>query len=348
MTSPSSGDGTRSDLKPITPRQAMGEWLDIIDSDTSGSTSDSYKRRVSQFIDWCESEGIMNLNDVDGRDLKAYRDHREPALNSTSMKNELRTVRQFLEYGVALEAVEPALAEKFTQHIPSLTKGEVSSDLTISRERVHTILDHLDKFRYATRDHALFITMWDTGARISGLRALDVGDFDVEDGTVRFVSREESGTRLKNGVSGERLNVLNEKTVTVLRDYIREHRMDREDDYGRSPLFTTKFGRPTTSTVRQTAYLLTQPCFHSGCPHDEEPASCPYRKHGHESKCPSSLSPHPIRTGRITDLRNRDVRITKVAARVDAMPDTIRAYYDKPNLGEELDRRRDEISAAGL
>ncbi|WP_284013189.1 tyrosine-type recombinase/integrase [Halobaculum litoreum] len=338
----------RDDLRPITPRQAMEEWLDVIEADTAGSTAHSYRRRVRQFVQWLESEGVLNLNIVDGRDIKAYRDHRAPALNNTSMKNELRTVRQFMSYGVALEAVEPALVEKFSAHIPSLTKGEASSDLMLGRERAHAILDHLDRFRYATRDHALFITMWDTGARISGLQALDLDDFDAEDGTVRFVSREESETRLKNGLTGERLNVLNEKTVEVLRHYIREHRRDVEDDFGRKPLFTSKFGRPTSSTFRRTTYNLTHPCFRGGCPHDEDPDTCQYREHGHESKCPSALSPHPIRTGRITDLRNRGVRIQKVAGRVDALPDTIRAYYDKPNLGEELDRRRDEIAEAGL
>ncbi|WP_284013237.1 site-specific integrase [Halobaculum litoreum] len=203
----------RDDLRPITPRQAMEEWLDVIEADTAGSTAHSYRRRVRQFVQWLESEDALNLNIVDGRDIKAYRDHRAPALNNTSMKNELRTVRQFMSYGVALEAVEPALVEKFSAHIPSLTKGEASSDLMLGRERAHAILDHLDRFRYATRDHALFITMWDTGARISGLQALDLDDFDAEDGTVRFVSREESETRLKNGLTGERLNVLNEKTV---------------------------------------------------------------------------------------------------------------------------------------
>jgi len=144
------------------------------------------------------------------------------------------------------------------------------------------------------------------------------------------------------------MNVLNEKTVTVLQDYKREHRNDREDDFGRSPLFTTQYGRPSTSTVRRTTYLLTQPCTRGGCPHGEEPSNCLYREHGHESKCPSSLSPHPIRTGRITDLRNRGVRIAHVAGRVDAMPDTIRAYYDKPDLGEDLDRRRGPIADTGL
>ncbi len=342
------GVDQRGDLRPTTPRSAFAEWLEHVDSETSGSTAASYERRVDNFVSWCESEGILNLNDVDGRDIKNYRDFRATSLNRTSMKNELRTVRQFLQYGVALEAVEPALAEKLAHHIPSLSKGEESSDLTIDRDRIHAILDHLDDYHYATRKHALFLTLWDTGCRISGIQALDLRDFDAEDQTLTFISRPESGTRLKNGQSGERMNVVNEKTAEVLRDYIREHRNDRTDDYGRSPLFTTQYGRPSTSTIRRTTYLLTQPCSRGGCPHGEERESCLYREHGHESKCPSSLSPHPIRTGRITDLRNRGVRIAHVAGRVDAMPDTIRAYYDKPDLGEDLDRRRGPIADTGL
>jgi len=338
----------RDDLRPITPRKAFEEWLDYVQSNTKGSTADSYERRVRQFVEWCESEGFLNLNRIDARDIKAYRDYRDANLGRTAMKNELRTVRQFLQYGVALEAIEPALVEKMGHHIPSITKGEESSDVMISRERVHAILDYLEKFRYATRDHALFLTLWDTGARISGIQALDLDDFDPKEGTVTFVNRPESETRLKNGQSGERMNVLAEDTVEVLQDYIREHRKSRTDEFGREPLITTKFGRPTTSTVRRTTYLLTQPCSRGGCPHGEDPETCLYREHGHESKCPSSLSPHPIRTGRITDLRNRGLRIAHVAGRVDAMPDTIRTYYDKPDLGEELARRRDQIADKGL
>jgi site-specific recombinase XerD len=341
-------DTSRKDLQPIPPRKALDEWLVVVGTDTSGSTSDTYQRRVSNFVEWCESEGILNLNNVDGRDVKEYADRRRPKLNETSMKNELRTVRQFLQFGVALEAIEPALPEKLTHHIPSLSKGDEASDLSLDRDRAHAILDDLEKYHYASRDHALFLLLWDTAARISGIRALDLEDFDEDDGTVRFLSRPGSDTRLKNGQTGERMNVLDTTTVDVLRDYIRKNRKSKTDDFGRSPLITTKFGRPSTSMVRRTTYRLTQPCNRGSCPHGEEIESCQFREHGHASKCPSSLSPHPVRTGRITDLRNRGVRIAKVAGRVDAMPDTIRAYYDKPDLGEDLARRRDTMEAAGL
>lgn len=338
----------RDDLRPLMPHKAMEEWLEVHADSTSGGTIGSYRRRVRQFVEWCESEGIMNLNDLNGRHIKEYRDHRRPRLNNTSMKNELRTIRQYLQFGVAMEAVEPALPEAMGQIIPSLSKGEESSDTKISRDRALAIIDYLEEYQKASRRHALFLLMWDTGARISGLRALDLDDFDPVEGTVTFRNRPESGTRLKNGQSSERMNILDEDTVDVVSEYVHLHRKNRTDDYGREPLFTTKFGRHATSTVRRLTYELTQPCMRSDCPHGEDPKSCEFLEHGHRSKCPSSLSPHPIRTGRITDLRNRGLRISHVSGRVDAVPDTIRAYYDKPDLGQNLSRRSGAVSDLGL
>jgi integrase len=338
----------RDDLRRMTPRKLHDEWQDVLATNTSGSTPDTYRRRVVKFVEWCESQGIMNINAVDGRDIKEYRDHREPKVGTSTLKNELRTVRQFLQYGVSLEAVEPALVEKMSLQIPSLSKGEESSDLSIDRDRMMGILDHLDKFHYATRDHAMMLLMWDTGGRISDLRAVDVDDFDPDARTVTFQNRPMSDTRLKNGDSSERMNVIDEETVDVLQDYRQVHRKEKTDDYGRTPLLTSKFGRPSDSTIRRRCYFVTQPCFTAGCPHGEEPTTCQYREHGHESKCPSSLSPHVIRTGRITDLRNRGVRIQHVSGRVDAIPETIRTYYDKPDLGDELERRRAPLADTGL
>jgi len=340
--------GPRDDLTPLLPRAALREWLDVVSDRTEGSTPDTYERRVECFVDWCESESILNLNELTGRHIKAYRDYRLPDCATSTLTNELRTIRQYLQFGVAMEAVEPALPEAMGQVIPRLSKGEESSDLLLGRDRALAIMAYLDEYRKASREHALFALLWDTGCRISGLRALDLGDFDAENRTVTFRSRPDSGTRLKSGQASERMNVLDESTVDVVASYVRLHRNDRTDEYGRDPLLTTKFGRHATTTVRRLVYELTQPCLRGDCPHDQEIESCEYRAHGHESKCPSSLSPHPVRTGRITDLRNRGCDIRHVAGRVDAIPETIRRYYDKPDLGQDLNRRRGAMEEFGL
>jgi len=40
------------------------------------------------------------------------------------------------------------------------------------------MLDFLKKFEYASNRHVTLLILWKTGMRMSGLRTLDLGDFD--------------------------------------------------------------------------------------------------------------------------------------------------------------------------
>ncbi|WP_239638600.1 hypothetical protein [Halorubrum saccharovorum] len=64
-----------------------------------------------------------------------------------------------------------------------------------------------------------------------------------------------------------------------------------------------------------------------GCPHDKDPDTCEWTRYVHLSKCPSSRSPHPIRTGSITWQLNQEIP-PEVAERVDATVKTIENHYD--------------------
>lgn len=291
---------------------------------------------------------MMDLAALSGRDLVEYRDARRPKLNDTSLQNELGTVRNWLEYGVALESVEPSLVDALGHLIPSLTSGDDASDVLIDPDRCRSILQWLSRYEYASRDHVTLQLLWDTGCRLSGLRSLDTGDVDPEARTVTFRDRRDTGTPLKNGQKSERKVVVASETAEVIDAYVRDRRTRRTDDWDREPLVSTPQGRAADSTVRRTAYRLTQPCLLGGCPHGRDTSDCEALEHGRESKCPSSLSPHPIRTGRITDLRNRGVPVRAVSGRVDAIPETIRRYYDHPDLDEDLARRRDIFESTGL
>ncbi len=66
------------------------------------------------------------------------------------------------------------------------------------------ILDHLSTYQYASRAHAVFALLWETGIRIDAANSLDVGDVDIDGERLDLVHRPEQGTRLKNASSGER------------------------------------------------------------------------------------------------------------------------------------------------
>lgn len=158
------------------------------------------------------------------------------------------------------------------------------------------------------------------------------------------VHRPAEGTNLKNGEEGERPNALNADTAQVLRDYIAENRITQIDEFGRTPLFTTERGRMAKSTIQRTTYKLTQPCFSGDCPFEGyEPDSCRCREHGRESLCPGSLSPHRVRTGAISHMRESGLHVGTVSERVDATPETIKAHYDRSDGRKLMENRRDAI-----
>lgn len=336
-----------NDLKQMTPRKAVERFLERRRSDdtTSPATIQTYENRLSQFVRWCEDRGTLNINDLSGRDLDDYWQYRREDLNDVSLKNEFTSIKKLLEYLVAIEAVEPDLPDQVAMLKPTLSKDQRSNDRKLSTERATEILEYLDKFQYATRDHAMFLLLWHTGCRMGDLNSLDLADFHEDDGYVEFRHRPTQGTRLKNGYGGERDNALDPTVAEVVGDYVREHRVDCVDEHDREPLFSTVRGRMAKSTIRRRVYGLTQPCTVGECPYDEiDPDTCEALRHGHESKCPSTYSPHRIRTGAITHMRESGMGVDTVAERVDATAETIRDHYDRADERDLMENRRTEVS----
>ncbi|TSD15103.1 hypothetical protein DP107_04410 [Haloglomus irregulare] len=105
-------------------------------------------------------------------------------------------------------------------------------------------------------------------------------------------------------------------------------------------MLTTSHGRVSTNTIRQWMYYATAPCRAGPCPHDRQRDTCDWfdRTSGHH--CPSTLSPHRVRTGSITWQLNRGLDEHEVSRRVNASPETIRKHYDVADADEEFHQRR--------
>ncbi|WP_058366376.1 tyrosine-type recombinase/integrase [Haloparvum sedimenti] len=331
------------ELEPITPREAVERFIDRRQSDSSDETLQSYRYRLLQFVRWCEERGIMNVNVIDGRHIQEYLSFRQDELTRTTLNTQFGTIKKFFEFAVAIEAAEPSMPDKVQLLKPQTSKQEDANDLKLDADRAAEILDHLSRFRYASRDHALLLLMWRTGARMGALRGLDLDHFERDEQILRFRHEPDRGLPLKNKDESERDVALSEATTRVVADYVDTNREHYVDDDGRQPLLTTAFGRASKQTIRQTIYTLTQPCEIGDCPHDEEPETCQYREHGHQSKCPSSLSPHRIRTGAITNMREQGMPAEVVAERVDATAQTIRYHYDRSDPRKRAEQRRDHL-----
>jgi integrase len=345
-----------TDLEPMAPHEAVELYLEAKRDDLADATLEGHSTRLAAFVQFCDEEDITNLNDLTGRILYRYRvwrrkgngDGRDP-VKKVTLVGQLATLRAFLRFAGDVGAVPQDLFDQVS--LPTMSGSENVSDTTLDPDRIITILDYLETYKPYTRDHVTVLVGWRTGARMGGLRALDLRDVDLDgdhprfDGpAIHFVHRPESGTPLKNQDLGTRWNRISQYTATVIENYIGGHRHDVTDDNGRAPLLTTEYGRPSRTTIRRTLYRVTRPCWYGEeCPHDKDPETCDFTESRHASKCPSSRSPHDLRSGRVTYYRREDVPRRVVQDRLDASEDILDRHYDRRSAREQAEQRSEHL-----
>ncbi|WP_436927115.1 tyrosine-type recombinase/integrase [Halosimplex amylolyticum] len=337
------------DLISIPPQEAVDLHLDSLEDTSADWTETSHRSHLRAWVEWCREEGgIDSMDEVTGRDIYEFRRWRrnggysrgEDEIAARTIHTALSTLRAFLRTCASIEAVREDLFEKV--QLPTLSRNEQVSDSWLPPERVQPILDYLSSYEYASRDHVIWVLVWHTGARLGAVRALDLGDveLDGDEPGLKYRHRPETGTPLKNNDQGERYNRISRRVARVLQDYIEGPRVEVTDDHGRTPLVTTKHGRLSPTCIRNAFYRWTRPCkVNEECPHDENPDTCEYARHTGMSSCPSARSTHDVRKGRVTKYRNDGVPRGVVADRLDCSEEILDKHYDRANEREKADRR---------
>ncbi|WP_435359321.1 tyrosine-type recombinase/integrase [Haloarchaeobius sp. DFWS5] len=360
-----------SDLEPIKPREALEMWLDHMAATRSEQTISSYRYRLAVFIRWCEQEGnVDNLNDLTSRDIFRYDSaRRAEGLAASTLNNQMGTLKRFIQFCARIDAVDDNLPAKV--EVPSADLADRVSEEKLPHERAKTIRKKLARYERASRKHVQFETVWHTGCRLGGARALDLDDCFFEESDLERLQHQDDidaealqnvelpflyfrhrppETPLKNKFDGERPVALSREVADWLQEYIEVNRVERTDEDGRRPLFTTEKGknaRVSTSSIRREVYIMTQPCHYGVCPHGRDTQTCEALEHGLEAQCPSSRSPHPIRSGAITHMRDEGWPPEVVAERVNATPEVIRNHYDHPDPLRRMQSRRDFLDDGG-
>lgn len=333
-------------LDPIAPDAAVKFYLDQRREELSQQTLRSHQYRLKQFVDWCEDvKEITNMNDLSGRDLHAYRVHRreEGELRLVSLQGQLSTLRVFLGFCASIDAVPEGLRSKVM--LPTVSGSEQASETNLDAACAESALEYLDRYHYASREHVIMLLLWRTGMRAGAVRALDLDDCDLESNSLHLVHRPEEDTPLKNAENGERWVALSPRIARVVEDYISGPRVDILDEFGREPLLTTSHGRASRSTVRDAVYRRTRPCdYGEPCPHDRDPAECEAVEFDAASKCPSSRSPHDVRSGAITAHLLEDVPVEIVSDRMDVSQSVLDRHYDRRTEREKMEQRRKHLS----
>ena len=333
------------ELEALAPEDAVKLYVQHREGEISSETLKSHGYRLQQFAEWCEDNDIHNLNHLSGRDLHRYRVYRqdEDGLKPVTLQGQLSTLRVFLEFCASIDAVEEGLREKIL--LPRVAEEEQASRTTLDPDRAREILDFLETYHYANRKHIVWLLLWRTGIRLGSARSIDLDNFDRDAPAVELEHEPEQDTPLKNKTRGERWVALSEYTASVIDDYIDHQRVEKVDEYGREPLLSTREGRASRSCIRLDIYSLTRPCIYDECPHDDyEPETCEATDRRHMTKCPSSRSPHDVRSGSITAHLLNEIPVEVVSDRMDVSQDVLDRHYDRRSEREKMEQRREFLN----
>lgn len=191
----------------ITPAYARQMFLESKRGQIRESSLRAYKYPTKHLMVFLKDEEVETMAEADGFLIEQWRlaRKREDIADAT-LKNDCKKVATFLRWCAAKNIVEDGLGDKMT--IPRISENAMVSSEMVALPQAEELLNHLEKYEYATLYHTLFAVMWHTGCRISGAIALDIGDF-VQDPVpaendpdpapyLKFRNRPEQGTGLKN------------------------------------------------------------------------------------------------------------------------------------------------------
>lgn len=341
-------------LEPLGPKSGIERFAES-KVDTTEKTRDEYRRKLCFFEEYCEINEIENLNGLSGRDIDGYRHWRREessnqvdTLSPKTMRDEMYLLGDFIGYLESIEAVKDDLSEKIV--VPDVSTEDEVRDVELPPERANRILEYLEKYQYASREHIVWLLHCETGRRPGGIRSLDLDDYrpDGDDSYLKFRHRP-GETRLKNGRKGEEDVTISGSVCEVLDDYIEGTREETTSDSGRHPLLTSIHGRLSISAMRKYIYKWSRPCEIAGeCPHDRDISSCEARETSDSSsKCPSSCASYAIRHGYITELRRQKIPKEVISDRCDVSEEILKKHYDERSIEERRELRRDILSEVG-
>jgi len=330
-----------SDNSPpdLSPSQAAQRWLNKRSVSLAEQTLTDYGYRLKQFTDWCESKGIESMQDltpwlVDEFDAKRKGDEMKPI----SLANHQKTVKDWLQWASDVGIAPEGVAEPI--EVPDVERDQHVSNVKLEQESGLALLKGFRNIsERASKYHVTLEILWVVGCRMGGARGLDLRDVDREANVLEFRHRPDTDTPLKKSERGERDVGVPEATMAVIGEWIDYNRPSVRDDYGRQPLLTTTNGRVALSTLRDWSYFATVPCRVQDCPHQKLRQTCDWYASTKAVECPSSRSPHQVRSGSITWQRNRGMDAEVVARRVNASVRVINEHYDLPSKREEFEQR---------
>ena len=155
------------------------------------NTRRAYYRAVSRFLNWCQSLGIGELDQVRPIHVAAYVDELQEELSKPSVKQHLAAIRKCLNWMVAGGVLElnPASPVQGPKYIVRTGQTPV-----LDAEETRQLLDSIPlDYVVGLRDRALLGVMLYTFGRVGAVTSMDVEDYFVSGRRPMFRLHEKGG-----------------------------------------------------------------------------------------------------------------------------------------------------------
>lgn len=158
-------------------------WL-VAERGRSANTVASYRRDLVSYLDWLRAQRL-SLGDVKSGDVDRFVSDRRPQVAPASLARQMASIRNLHRFLVAEGAREDdPTADVDGVRVPAGLPKPLSED-----EVARLIAAVVGDDPLARRDRALLEFLYATGARISEVCGLSLGDLDLEAGLVRLYGK---------------------------------------------------------------------------------------------------------------------------------------------------------------
>jgi len=208
------------------------EFLDYltIEAGLSNNTILGYGRDLKNFLEYCKSCNIKNIQELKPQHINNYlRLLTKAERCESSMKRALVSIRMLLRYAKVNSYIEDDFsvfleAPKIWQRLPAVC----------SKEQILELLNAPDpKQEFYLRDKAILEILYATGLRASELANLKVSDLNLDIGYLRCIGK---GNR-------ERIIPVGKTAISFVNDYIENLRPKLQKPFSSNFLLLSRTGR---------------------------------------------------------------------------------------------------------
>jgi len=211
----------------------------------SPKTIIGYKDILGQFVNYCNDNGLVNVQDITQNTIKKYLMYCKNELgnNPTSLNHKLNRLNAFLNYLVEIEVLDKNPAKK-VQRVKEDIRIEVFTDYHIKQMlNYYRRIKQREKAFYAYRDYSIIVTFISTGIRLSELCSLKWSDINFKDKSISVYSTK---TRKNETIPAT------DKLIKELASY--KVYCEQEFQKLNSHVYTNRLNQPLTTNAVQNVF----------------------------------------------------------------------------------------------